>query len=184
MATTTKLYTGEDLLRMPTDEPWEIWEGELRKVPGSGLEASEIAGDIFTLIRPFVRANKLGVLATADGTFYLAHSPDTIVVPDVAFIRWDRLPGGVRPQSYSPAPPDLAIEVVSPSDRPSDVAKKMNLHRSAGVPLVWWVYPDRRTVRVFQDGVLGAELGEGDVLDGGDVLPGFRLPVAEIFAEA
>ena len=80
-------------------------------------------------------------------------------------------------------PPDLAIEVVSPSDTARDVAAKMERYRRANVPLVWWVYPDRRAVAVYQNGQLVTELGEGDELDGGNVLPGFRLPIAEIFAE-
>jgi Uma2 family endonuclease len=183
MATTVKLYTAEDLAAMPGDEPWELWEGALIRVPGAGGEASEIAGDIFALIRPFVRSAKLGMLTTADGTYVLARNPDTVVVPDVAFVRWDRLPGRIRPKSYIPVPPDLAVEVVSPSDTPRDVAAKMELYRRAGVPLVWWVYPERRAVAVYRAGQPVAELREGDELDGGEVLPGFRLPVAEIFAE-
>ena len=67
MATTTRLLTAEDLWRMPGDEPWEIWEGELRKGPDAGGEASGIAGDIYALLRPFVLAGNLGKLATADG---------------------------------------------------------------------------------------------------------------------
>ena len=184
MATTTKLLTAEDLMRMATDEPWELWDGELRKVPGAGGTASELAGDIFALIRPFVRSRRLGMLTTADGTYIILRDPQTILVPDVAFVRWDRLPGRTRPDGYIPVPPDLAIEVVSPSDEPGTIAKKRDLYRRAGVPLVWWVYPERRTVAVYRDGELAAELGEGDDLDGGDVLPGFRLPVAEIFAVA
>ena len=184
MATTVKLYTGEDLAAMPGDEPWELWEGALRKVPGSGLEASEIAGVVIAFLLPFVRSRKLGVVSTSDGTYYLARNPDTIVVPDVAFVRWEHLPDRTRPKGFCPVPPDLAVEVVSPSDTPRDVAGKVELYRRAGVPLVWWIYPERRAVIVFRAGQQVAELGEGDELDGGEVLPGFRLLVAEIFAEA
>jgi Uma2 family endonuclease len=184
MSATTRLYTAEDLRRMPTDEPWEVWEGELRKVPGAGGVASELAGGIFALIVPFVRSGKLGMLTGADGTYILGRNPQTIVVPDVAFVRWARLPGGTRPEGYVPVPPDLAVEVRSPSDEPGEIAKKLELYRSAGVPLVWWVDPKRRTVAVHRQGRLVAELDEGDELDGEDVLPGFRLPVAAIFAES
>lgn len=102
-------------------------------------------------------------------------------MPDVAFISWDRLPDRVVPKKYFPVPPDLAVEVVSPSDGPRDVAQKMERYRRAGVPLVWWVYPDTRTVTVYRQGQLVAEVGEGDELEGGDVLPEFRLAVADIF---
>ena len=184
MATTTRLLTAEDLMRMPTDEPWELWEGELRKVPGAGIDASDLAHWIGVLLSLFVRPRRLGVVTGADGTFILERDPQTIVVPDVAFIRWARLPGGVKPRGYSPVPPDLAVEVISPSDEPGDIAKKRRLYRRAVVPLVWWVDPVRRTVAVYRDGHFVGEMGEGDELDGEPVLPGFRLPVAEIFAEA
>ena len=167
---------------MPGDEPWEIWEGELRKVPGAGGEASGIAGDIYALLRPFVRAGNLGMLTTADGTYIILRDPETVVVPDAAFVRWERLPERTRPKGYIPVTPDLAVEVLSPSDEPGAMAKKRELYRRAGVPLVWWVDPARRVVAVYRHGEFSAELGEGDELDGWDVLPGFRLPVVEILA--
>lgn len=167
---------------MPGEEPWELWEGELRTVPGAGLEASEIALVIGAAMLPVVRRSALGVVSTADGTYLLARNPDTVVVPDVAFVRWERLPGRIRPKGLCPVPPDLAVEFVSPSDTPRDVARKMELYRRAGVPLVWWVYPERRTVIVVREGRQEVELHEGDELDGGDVLPGFSFPVAQIFA--
>ena len=183
MATTATLHTAEDLWRMPGDEPWELWDGELRKVGGAGVEAIDIAGWIGSLIRQHVRPLRLGVVTGADGAFFLARDPDTVLVPDVAFVRWERLPGRERPRGYCPVPPDLAVEVRSPTDRPGEIARKLDLYRRAGVPLVWWVDPMRRTVAVYRDGLLAGEFGEGDELDGGDVLPGFRVAVAEIFAE-
>ena len=105
MTATTKLYTAEDLWQMPTDQPWELWEGELRKVPGAGVEASSVAGVIFALLLPIVRADDLGVLTGADGTYILARDPDTVLVPDVAFVGWEQLPGHTRPPGYAPVPP-------------------------------------------------------------------------------
>ena len=183
MATTTKRYTAEDLWRMPGDEPWELWDGELRKVPGAGGTASWLAHRIGVLISLFVDPRGLGAVTGADGTYIIIDEPQT-VVPDVSFVRWEHLPGRAVPDGYIPVPPDLAVEVVSPTDEPGDIAKKQDLYRRGGVALVWWVYPMRRTVAVYRDAQLAAELGEGDELDGGDVLPGFRLLVAEIFAEA
>ena len=182
MALTTKLYTADDLWQMPGDEPWELWDGELLKVPGAGAEASETAGIIFVHLFPFVRAAKLGIVTTADGEYVLARDPDTVVVPDVGYVRWDRLPGGVRPRGHVPVPPDLAVEVRSPSDRAGGIAAKLNQYRRAQVPLVWWIDPVRRTVAVYRYGELVGELREGDALDGEDVLPGFRMPVATVFA--
>jgi Uma2 family endonuclease len=177
----TKLYTAEELAAMPTDEPWELWKGELRKVPGAGIDASAIAGWLLSLVVAWVRPRGLGVVTGADGTFILARDPDVVVVPDVAFIRQENLPGGVRPRGYAPFRPDFAIEVVSPSDRERDIEEKMAHYRNAGVPLVWWVRPKDRSVGVYLYGQLVATLREGDVLHGEDVLPGFVLPVADIF---
>jgi len=183
MATAARQYTVDDLRRMPGDELWELWDGELHRVPGAGTTASDLAQWIGMLIGLFVRPRRLGVLTGADGTYVLGHSPQTVVVPDVAFVRWERLPGRARPDGYCPVPPDLAVEVISPSDEPGDIARKRELYRRAGVPLVWWVDPWRRAVAVYRDGMLAGEFGAGDELDGGDVLPGFRVAVAEIFAE-
>ena len=79
--------------------------------------------------------------------------------------------------------PDLVVEVRSPYDRPGEIARKPALYQRAGVPLVWWVDPDRKTVSVHRLGQPAVEVGEGDELDGEEVIPGFRLPVTEIFAE-
>ena len=183
MTATTRLYTAEDLWDMEGDEPWELWEGDRRQVPGAGGRASELAGWILVLLSRFVRPRRLGMVTGADGTYILGRDPDTVLVPDVAFVRWDRLPGRTPPEKYIPVSPDLVVEVRSPSDQPGEIAKKLALYRRAGVALVWWVDPARRTVAVYLAGRLAAELGEGDELDGGDVLPGFRLAVTEIFAE-
>lgn len=182
MTTTTTYLTAEDLWHMPGDEPWELWEGELRKVPSAGGTASGFAAWIGALILIFVRPRGLGWVTGADGSYIILTDPDTVVVPDAAFVRWDRLPGRRVPDGFIPVPPDLAVEVISPTDRPGDIAKKQDLYRRAGVPLVWWVDPKRQTVAVYRDGVLAGEFGEGDEVDGGDVLPGFRVAVAEIFA--
>jgi Uma2 family endonuclease len=103
------------------------------------------------------------------------------VIPDVAFLKWERLPGGEVPEWNFEGHPDLAVEVRSPTDPDLNVGEKVRLYREAGVPLLWWVYPDERAVEVYRLGVLVATLYEGDVLDGEDVLPGFALPVSEIF---
>lgn len=183
MATTAKLYTADDLWHMPSDEPWELWDGELRKVPSAGGKASGLAAWIGALLLAFVRPRGLGWVTGADGSYVLSRNPDTVVVPDAAFISWSRLPDREVPDTYIPVPPDLAVEVISPTDRPGEISRKQDMYRRAGVPLVWWVDSRKRTVVVQRSGHAIEEFGEGDELDGGEVLPGFRLAVAEIFAE-
>ena len=99
-------------------------------------------------------------------------------MPDVAFVRLEKVPQGPCPKGYAPSPPDLAVEVRSPTDRRTDIDDN---YRMAGVPLIWWADPDHRSVSVYRTGVFVAELREGDVLDGEDVLPAFSLPVSQIF---
>ena len=184
MATTTTLYTADDLWRMPGDEPWELWNGELRKEPSAGGTASVLAQWIGALLVMWVRPRRLGAVTGADGSYILTRDPDTVVVPDVAFVRWERLPGRRIPDGYIPVPPDLAVEVISPPDRPGEISRKQAIYRRAEVPLVWWVDPRKRTVAVQRAGQAVEELGEAAELDGGEVLPGFRVAVAEIFSEA
>jgi Uma2 family endonuclease len=184
MVTRTGLYTAEDLAGMPSDEPWELWEGELRKVPGAGSKASGLAGWIVYLISFFVVPRDLGLVMGADGSFVLRRDPDVVLVPDVSFTKWEHVPGDEAPDSYFPGRPDLAVEVGSPSDRRRDVEEKVRRYGDAGVPLVWWVYPTKRSVEVYRHGILIATLYDGDVLDGEVILPGFSLPVAEIFRGA
>jgi Uma2 family endonuclease len=81
----------------------ELWEGELQEVPGAGGQASNIAGEIYALLGSHVRSGKRGLLTTADGTSVFARGPYTVLVPDVAFVRWGRLPGGVAPEKHIPA---------------------------------------------------------------------------------
>lgn len=180
MALTTRTYTADDLWQMPGDEPWEIWNGELRRVPSAGGEASNIALVIGAILLTFAR--RLGLVTGADGTYILTRDRRTTVVPDVAFVRWDRLPDHQRPKRYIPVPPDLAVEVQSPTDEPGEMAAKRDLYARAGVPLLWWVNPATRTVTVYRHGSPPVVLTETDDLNGADVLPGLTIPVAEIFA--
>ena len=119
-------------------------------------EASGLAAWKETLLSLFFRPRMLGMVTDADGTYINLPDPQTLVVPDAAFVRWDRLPGRVRPRGYIPVPPDLAVEVISHAQRAPDdavvIAKKRELYRRAAVPLVWSVEPKRRTVAVYRDG--------------------------------
>ena len=181
MVTTSRLHTAEDLWRMPGDEPWEIWNGELRRVPGSGDRATRTALAIGASLFAYERQTDLGIATSSDGSFVLSTHPDTVVIPDAAFVRWERIPDHHDPAKYFPVAPDLAVEVQSPTDEPKEMASKRELYAKAGVPLVCWVDPVKRTVSVYHDGELAALLTEAGVLDGGEVLPRLRIAVADIF---
>jgi Uma2 family endonuclease len=178
-----KTYTADDLWLMPEDAPYELWRGAMVEVPPTAFESSAVAVRIGARIADFVAARELGVVTGAGGGYILFANEQTVVAPDVGFIQWERLPGRKPTEQYCPVPPDLAIEVTSPYDEPGNLGEKLDLYLEAGVRLVWWVDLGKRVVRVHRPGKPVEVLGEGDVLDGEDVLPSFRLPVADIFAE-
>jgi len=179
--TTTTLMTAEELMALPDDGcRYELIDGVLHRMSPSGIEASAIAMRIGSRLNAFAFERRLGIVTGADGGYYFGRNPDTVRAPDIAFIRIDRLPPPAERQGYSSVIPDLAVEVVSPSDRERDVLDKVAFYLAKGVPLVWVVRPRPRTITVhYADAQL--VLHEADVLDGADVLPGFYLPVADLF---
>ncbi len=147
----------------------------------AGFDHGRFAINIGNALANFVKAHGLGVVVSAEAGFQVSRDPDTVRVPDVAFVRADRVPpGGVR--GFFQGPPDLAVEVVSPGDRPSEVLAKAQHWLRAGCPIVWTVDAEIRTVTVHRSRNEIVVLTAADTLVGGDVLPGFTLPVAEIFA--
>jgi Uma2 family endonuclease len=130
----------------------------------------------------FVEDHDLGVVFAAETGFQLARAPDTVRAPDVSFVRKERLPEGDLPTGYWPGPPDLAVEVMSPNDSKPEVERKAQEYLRKGVRLVWLVFPRKRAVAVHRPGAPVELLGESDALDGGEVVPGFRYPLARLFA--
>ena len=112
---------------------------------------------------------------------WLERDPDTVREPDIAYFSAERMPPGVRVPGYAETPPDLVVEVVSPSDTIREVNDKAFMWLGYGVRLVWLVYPDTRTVDVYRSGRAVTTLAEDDFLDGLDVLPGFTCAVSEVF---
>lgn len=179
---TTKAMTAAELLRMK-DDGWryELIEGELRRMAPAGMEHGGFGMNVAAPMWNFVVSRNLGEVYNADTGFFLSQEPETVVAPDAAFVRADRLPPRSERTGFSVVVPDLAVEVVSPSDTQPDVDAKVALYLISGVPLLWVAYPKRRVVRVHRPGRDPIELAEGDALDGEDVLPGFQLPVADVF---
>ena len=178
---TTALLTAEDIAEFPEDERGELIRGEWRPMVPPGFEHGEIALAIGSVLRAWVRERGLGVVTVESG-YILERDPDTVVGPDVAYVRSERVPSPEQYAKFGPAAPDLAVEVVSPSQSRSFVEEKVAIYLSTGTHLVWMVHPQRRTVTVYSRDEKPRVLTENDILDGGDVLPGFTLPVAEIFA--
>jgi Uma2 family endonuclease len=150
-------------------------------MPPADPRHNEIAFYLAVLIFQFTRQHRLG-WASGDGTGYVIHGQrESVLIPDASFIAAERLPPGETPDTGWPFPPDLAVEVVSPNDKADDVNAKVTAYLQAGTRLVWVVWPRTHTVYAFRP--RGADtLSTDDRLDGGDVLPGFSVPIAEIFA--
>ncbi|MGP0064504.1 MAG: Uma2 family endonuclease [Isosphaeraceae bacterium] len=163
------------------NRPCELVEGTLVEKP-MGFEESETAVTIIILLGSFVRRRKLGIVTGPDGTIKL--STGLVRIPDVSFFSWDRVPNRKRPRQPIPElAPDLAIEVLSKSNTKAEMNRKLGEYFAAGVRLVWVVDPRKRTARVYTAVDQSVLMKEGQSLDGGDVLPGFVLPLNELFAD-
>jgi Uma2 family endonuclease len=175
--------TEEDVIALEASEDrlYELVDGVLvEKVMGFG--ESMIAGAILFALRAFIIPRNLGLVSAPDGMVRL--SKGLVRGPDVAFVSWARLPGGSAPTAPIPSiVPDLAVEVLSQSNTPREMERKRGEYFRAGVRLVWIVDPDSRTVAVFSGPENPRILAATDILDGGEILPGFLLPVREIFAD-
>jgi Uma2 family endonuclease len=181
--TATQLVTADELLAMGSNAPYELIEGVLRKVSSSSSKSSVIGMRMGSAILRYVDDQRLGYVTGSGGGYILNPDPATVVAPDVGFVQRVRFPDGLPDRGFCPVPPDLAVEVISPSDRKADMAQKQVLYAKAGVPLVWWVDPDRKTVTVHRLGQAPEIIETTGVLDGGDVLPGFELKLHSIFRD-
>ena len=180
MATTEQLVTTEELLNMPDDGfRYELVRGELRQMPPAGTDHGAYAENVSFSLSTHARANDLGRMYIAETGFRL--SSDHVRVPDTAFVRRERVkPTGEMP-GFFPGAPDLAVEVISPSDTYSEVEEKVADWLDAGTRAVVVVDPRRRTVKVHRSVTDAAVLTEADTLAVEDVVPGWEMPVREIF---
>jgi Uma2 family endonuclease len=171
------LFTAEELFHLPTnDRRLELVGGLLFEMSLNG------AIHVGAFLRFHAKANGLGEVLAAGTGFILRRNPDTVRAPDAAFVAAARLPVGELPAGFMELAPDLAVEVVSPSDRPGEVAEKVADWLRAGTRLVWVIDPATRSAKVYRslDDVQG--LSEEDRLDGGAVVPGFSCALRELFA--
>ncbi|MCX7043997.1 MAG: Uma2 family endonuclease [Candidatus Sumerlaeota bacterium] len=157
----------------------ELHDGKAIEMTPPGLEHSGTSCNIYDEIAPFVKKNKLG-RAFMDAGFVIEHNPDSVMAPDVAYISKERLPTPL-PKNFSQILPDLAVEVVSPGDRFSEVRNKAERYLEAGVREVWVVDPRRQVVEVSRSNDT-ITLKKGETLET-PVLPGFHLSVSEIFEQ-
>jgi Uma2 family endonuclease len=152
---------------------------------GMGFREGSLGAWLIHLLHAYLETDNVGHVAGADGM--IRFKLDLVRMPDVSFIRWDSVDD---PQvienpvgAFLEVPPDLAVEVISPSNTQSEMAIKLGEYAKAGVKLVWYVDPERKEVDVYPKASAKRKktLGVNDTLDGGDILPGFSVPVSRIF---
>ena len=162
------------------DRTCELVDGILVE-KAMGVTESFLAMHIGFMIQTFLTQHDLGLVFGPDGTVRIM--PKLIRAPDVSFVSWDKLPGRFVPKKAIPdLVPDLAVEVISKSNTRGEMLRKLGEYFAAGVQLVWFVFPKKRTVRVYTSPETSTLFAEGEALDGGDVLPGLSLPLVDIFA--
>ena len=177
-----KLLTAEDLLRLNSQGvKGELIRGVLHETVSAGAEHSFIAGNILAAFHSHVRPGRLGRVGGTDGGVLVERDPDTVREPDVFFISAVRLPLNVRVQGYLEVVPELIVEIVSPSDSQQDVIEKITMWLDLGVSMALEVRPVDRSVVIHRPGASLETLSGEDMLDCGDVLPGFTVPLSEIF---
>lgn len=160
---------------------YELIRGVLREVKGMGLGHGVVGGRLLVSLGAFVRQHGLGEVLISDTRFVIPGVLPSVVAPDISFITSARLPLGELPEGYSRIVPDLVVEVVSPSQYEPEVLDKVAVYMSGGVRLLWVVRPAPRTITVFRPTAPVEVLGENDVLNGGEVVPGFLLAVRDVF---
>lgn len=129
----------------------------------------------------FVRQHNLGRVTAAETGFVLARDPDTVRAPDAAFVTSERVTQQQRREGFFEGAPELAVEVVSPGDTAEEVQQKVQEYLQTGMRLVWIVYPRTRTIQAYHSLQNVHVFTVTEALDGGDVLPGFTVPVKDVF---
>ena len=183
MTTTTSLMTAAEFLAMPDDgfHRYELVKGELISMAPAGGEHGAIGINAGTFLNVFVRQNDLGVVFNSDTGFIIYSDPDTVRMPDVSFVRKENIPPSGIPRGFIIGAPDLAVEVISPTDSYNEVEAKAAQLLEAGTLLVVLIDPRTRTITLRYQSGETITLTEEDTLTLGDVLPGFECAVGELF---
>ena len=175
--------TVDMLMTWPDDGyRYEVVEGVLVRVAGSGYEATTIGGNIYFALRAYAHPRRLGVATPADGV-YKFPGAETGLLPDVGFIAASKVPLITDRRKPMPFAPDLAVEVASPDQTPEAMATKARTYLGGGTRLVWVVWPGRQEIDVCRRAGPFSTLERTDRLDGEEVVPGFSLLVSDVFAD-
>lgn len=184
MSTLGVIKTAEELLRAGDIGRCELVRGELRMMSPAGFRHGRIAQHLAMVIANFVYENDLGEVTAAETGFIIARSPDTVRAPDVGFVRKERLAEAPE-RGFFPGAPDVAVEVLSPDDRASEVLAKVRDWLSGGAAQVWVVDPEKRTLSVYRmqrgEQVVSV-FSEPDEFVAEDPLRGLRIVLRDVLS--
>jgi Uma2 family endonuclease len=177
----SQTMTARDLWQLPdTGLRRELVRGEVIETMPPGGQHGAIAVILAMLLRLWTKQTVGGYVGVEAG-YNLAHDPDTVRGPDVSYVQAKRIPSAGVPEGFWDLAPDLAVEVVSPSETAEDVREKVRDFLNAGTPLVWTIYPRTREVIAHTPDGIARTYSAYDSLEFLDVLPGFTCTVAELF---
>ena len=175
--------TAEDLEKIQDDaHRYELVEGRLLVREPAGYTHGSAAAQLIARLVSYVDRHGLGVVLSTDTGYVLRRGPDTVRAPDASFVSLDRIPRP-KPRSFAELAPDLAVEILSPSNRPAEIEARVRDLFRAGTRLVWILDPERLAASIRRPGREPLQLSPYDELDGEDVIPGFRCPLSEIFRD-
>ncbi len=174
------LLTAEEFWETANSKRRELVHGEVVENPIPGALHGGVVATVSALLGTW--ANRVGgeYIGIRAG-YILTRNPDTVLGPDVSYLRADRIPPEGVPMSFWDGAPDFAGEVISPADKQDELQDRIRLILDAGTPLVWTIHPDEREVVAHTPDGLARTYGEDDILEHPDVLPGFSCKVSELF---
>jgi Uma2 family endonuclease len=182
MSETKRQVSAEELIRMAYDGfRYELVKGELIQMTPAGGEHGVTTMRLGARLEIFVEDHDLGVICAAETGFIIAHNPDTVRAPDVAFVSKARIPADGIPKGYWPFAPDMALEVISPNDNFGEVDEMIGEWLEAGVRLVVIINPRKRNIKLYRSQTEINLLTEADELKFDDIVPGFSYPVKKLF---
>lgn len=174
--------TAEKFFDLDThDSKSELVHGEVVRMTPAGGEHGVVALRIGARLLTFVEERQLGVVCAAETGFLVSRDPDTVRAPDAAFISRERMGEGAPPKKFWPFAPDLAVEVVSPSETAESIQERVGDWFAAGVRSVWLLYPSLAAVHMYRSATDVRILLKGEILSGEEVLPGFSCSVTDLF---
>lgn len=180
MVAIKRTMTADEFANLSTQGRHDLVDGELWSLTPTKIMHGMYGVRLTTALQAHVQSVGSGLVLGNEVGFVLSHDRRTILCPDVAYVQADRLAGQALDEFFHGAP-DLAVEVVSDSERPREVAIKVERYLAAGTALVWCVHPDLRQVVVHRDKVPPAILGVAETLNAEPLLPGFRLELRNLF---